>query len=131
MRDNKLMKFIIVAMILGVLGFAYYLYVADWKNPKATFIKEEPQPYVTAVVDTTITRRKLYTTDSVKVVLPTMQQMVAKLDTDSMVVNLHRPLQEVVTIDMEDHTEPLFFTWEDLKSYYQVVVDYFANKKKE
>jgi len=92
MWRNKKMRWILILCFIALLGFTYYNYVEDWRNPRASFVEEEQQPYVTAEVDTTISK------------------------------NLDRPLQEVVNIDMEEHKEQMFFTWEDVKAYYRVAV---------
>jgi len=99
MWENKKMRWIIIPGLIALVGFAYYNAVEDWRHPKASFVEEEPQPYVTAQVDTT--------------------ELSKTVD---------RPMQEVVTIDMEEHKEPIFFTWEDIKVYYREAKNYIKEK---
>lgn len=126
MFDNKIIKWVIKILCVGLLGYAVVLLIVD-DNGK--ILSDSEQEYVTAAIDSNVqvyqVRPHNYgyvQTDTLNVT--NMPNVVAVNDSNSATrFNLYREEQEVVTIDLEDHTEKVFFTWDDIKSYYQATLE--------
>jgi len=132
MFEDKVMKIIGRLMVLGLVVYVIILLLDDkWQ---LNYFTEPKQAYITAEVDSTVVRQ-LNPIDTVEAadtiyVPPTLSALVAKVDSDSVRrYDLHRDLQEVVTIDMEEHEEKVFFTLEDMKAYFQWVVEKYEKIK--
>jgi len=126
MFDNKIIKWVIKILCVGLLVYAVVLLIVD-DNGK--ILSDSEQEYVTAAIDSNVqvyqVRPHNYgyvQTDTLNVT--NMPNVVAVNDSNSATrFNLYREEQEVVTIDLEDHTEKVFFTWDDIKSYYQATLE--------
>jgi len=101
MFRHRYRKWVWGCVCVALVVATYLSVVEDWRRPMQLFQSEFNETYITAEVDTTL------------------------------VQDLDRPLQEVVTIDLEDHKEPVYFTWEDIKAYFYTAVDYIDNLTKK
>jgi len=114
-----------IRWIVGILAVALVIYVVSLMFEDGRFIlaPTPKQSYVTVQLDSTIARRQLSATPPKVVIDSTLRinlrAMVATVDSDSLKrYDLYRHQQEVVTIDLEEHKEHIFFTWADIKAYF-------------
>jgi len=124
MLEHKTIKW-----ILKILGFALVIYVIILlMNEDNHRVIQPKQEYVSASVDSSvqviqIDMRAPAPADTFVVV--DMPNVVAVVDSDSTTrYNLYREEQEIVTIDLEEHKEVVYFTWEDIKAYILWTYDY-------
>jgi len=130
-KGNPLMKGIIALVVVFVLVVAYVSWVEDWRDPLRALQPEATPVEVTIQVDSSLIRRSgdLRAKKDTSLQAVSRHLLVAQMDSDSVRVSLHRPLQEVVTIDMEEHKEHVFFTLEDIKVYFSTAVETYKNYK--
>ncbi|MCQ2310393.1 MAG: hypothetical protein MJZ64_01405 [Paludibacteraceae bacterium] len=135
MIGTKILKWIIAALCVGLVG--YTLILLKDANGHVALIKSdvEKKEYVTAPIDTAIQVLSLKRTDGA--VMPVEDSMPMRnfpitttitADSDSVSqVDLYRYQQEAVNIDLEEHKEPVFFTWEDIKVYFRLSCETIKN----
>ncbi|MCQ2347831.1 MAG: hypothetical protein MJZ65_01430 [Paludibacteraceae bacterium] len=123
MFEHKTIQWLVAFLVIGILVYVWILLTDE--NGRSIIFHPLPkkQAYVTAQVDSTIARRDLRKNappsvlpfDSVQENMP----MIQPLDSDSTGrVSVYRYQQEAVNIDLEEHKEPVYLTWEDFKSWF-------------
>lgn len=125
MFEHKTIQWLVAFLIIGILIYVWILLVDE--NGRSILFHPMPkkQTYVTAEVDSSLVRHGVQKNkktvavpfDSVQSRMPAVQ---LPMDSDSVVgtVNLYRYQQEAVNIDLEEHKEPVYITWEDFKSWF-------------
>jgi len=132
MFEHKIIKWLVTIIILGILTLV--LFFTYEGQGRFSFQPEQEQEYITATIDSTIQVYQLNsnsTTQQEDTFAPaSLHLLVARVDSDSLVrYDLHRHEQERVNIDMEEHKEAVFFTWDDIKAYFHELTEYYKNHK--
>lgn len=125
MFEHKTIQWLLGLLAIGI-GVYIWILLMD-ENGRSIILHPLPkqQAYVTAEVDSSIVRRDLRkhnkTEKASAATMPVRMSTIRMvMDSDSVgKVDLYRPLQEAVTIDLEEHKEPVYLTWEDFKSWFQ------------
>ena len=126
MLEHKTIQWILRIMVVALIGYAVYLLM----NEDDHRVIRPKQEYVAAPIDSAvpvlcINPQVVDTTPVDTFVVVDMPNVVAVVDSDSTKhYNLYRHQQATVTIDLEEHEEKVFFTWDDVVSYFHVVVDF-------
>jgi len=124
-----------IQCLVAVLSIALFIYLITLlfdEDGRSIFHTEPPQEYVSAPIDSSVPvyqvtqqRPSRITRDTMTVT--DMTTIVAVMDSDSITrYDLYRHQQEKVTIDLEEHKEKVFFTWEDIATYFRAVGDFFT-----
>jgi len=136
MFENKTMKVIGKILLWGIIAYVIFL-LLDQRG-KLSIQPEAQQEYVTASIDSTISLRQLNPNEIAvdTTIIPSLTALVAKVDSDSLLrYDLYRHQQAVVTIDLEEHKEHVFFTWDDIKAYFHGLLltyeQYKSNKNND
>lgn len=124
------MPVVVSVIVLGIVIYAVVLLMPHKNYRTDAFATEEDTTTVQVPIDTTLVRTantythifsdgKPQTTPATDIVIPST---VVVLDSDSVIrYNLHKEENEAVHIDLEEHEEPIFFTWEDVKTWWRII----------
>lgn len=131
MTEKTIMQAVVSVTVLGIVTYAVVLLMPN-KNYRTDLLvtAEEDTTTVQVPIDTTLVRSAdTYTyifsdgkptrTPATEIVIPST---VVVMDSDSVTqYNLYRKGKEAVHIDLEEHKEPVFFTWEDVKTWWRII----------
>jgi len=131
MFEHLTIRWIVVLLALGLI---IYFFTLLFEDGRFILAPKPKQTYVTVQLDSTITKRQL-TADKKAFSTPQLdlRTMVATMDSDSLKrYDLYRYQQEIVTIDLEDHTEPTRLTFKDIQTWFHAIgytFEQLKNKK--
>jgi len=123
MLEHKTIKWILKILAIALIIYVIFLLM----NEDDHSVIPAKQEYVSTAIDSAVP--VFHITPDAEVddtlLVVDMPNVVAVIDSDSTKhYDLYRHQQAIVTIDMEEHKEHIFFTWDDLVSYYYVVLDF-------
>lgn len=139
MTEKTIMQAVVSVIVLGIVTYAVVLLMPN-KNYRTDWMAEaeEDTTTVSAPIDTTLVRSadtytyifsdgKPQTTPATDIVIPST---VVVLDSDSVTrYNLHKEENEAVHIDLEEHEEPIYFTWDDFTTWWRIIKEYITDNR--
>lgn len=129
MFEHKTIRWIVA--ILGVALIIYIITLLFDESGRSVFQVDHRQEYVTTSIDSTIQVyqvKSLSSSSSDTLGVVQMANVVEVMDSDSVKrYDLYRRQQEKVTIDLEEHKEHIFFTWDDIAAYFHAVGTFFTD----
>lgn len=138
-RKKHIIPIIVSVIVVSIVIYAVVLIMPN-KNYRTDLLvtAEEDTTTVQVPIDTTLVRSAdTYTyifsdgkptrTPATEIVIPST---VVVMDSDSITrYNLYRKGKEAVHIDLEEHKEPVFFTWEDVKTWWRIIREQVAGDR--
>lgn len=139
MTEKTIMQAVVSVTVLGIVTYAVVLLMPN-KNYRTDWMAEAEEDTTTVQVpiDTMQVRTaNTYTyifpdgkptpTPATEIVIPSTTVV---MDSDSVsLYNLYRKGTEAVHIDLEEHEEPIYFTWDDFTTWWRIIKEYITDNR--
>lgn len=133
MTEKTIMQAVVSVTVLGIVTYAVVLLMPN-KNYRTDFLSaaEQDSTTIQVPIDTMQVRTaNTYTyifpdgkptpTPATEIVIPSTTVV---MDSDSVTqYNLYRKGTEAVHIDLEEHEEPIYFTWDDFSTWWRILTN--------
>lgn len=139
MTEKTIMQAVVSVTVLGIVTYAVVLLMPN-KNYRTDFLSaaEQDSTTIQVPIDTMQVRTaNTYTyifpdgkptpTPATEIVIPSTTIV---MDSDSVsLYNLYRKGTEAVHIDLEEHEEPIYFTWDDFSTWWRIIKEYITDNR--